>query len=224
MLLVIEKVLTPTQINVIQKLLASSEFVDGKLSAGSEAKRVKKNQEVKGDDSNLELLNTTLMNALLSNPDYQASVFPTKVATPFYARYQKDMEYGYHVDDPVMGPMGGRYRTDIATTVFLSDADEYEGGELEIQLAQGTQTIKCDAGGAVVYPADSLHRVRPVTKGERVVAVTWAQSMVRDAARRRILYDLSSARDSLLKTDAESDVTHNVSASYVNLLRMWADV
>lgn len=224
MYLIIQNVLGARQLEQIRSLLKQAEFVDGKLSAGLEAKRVKNNQEVKSSDSSLDRLNHLVMNSLLQHPEYQAAVFPYRVATPFYARYTKGMGYGNHVDDPVMGPMTGRYRTDVATTVFLNQPEEYEGGELRINTPFGEKIVKLPAGDAVVYPSSSWHSVQKVTQGERLVAVTWTQSMVRDPAKRELLYELGTARDQLLKTQPEADETGKVSTAYVNLLRMWSEV
>jgi len=224
MYLIIQNVLGARQLEQIRSLLKQAEFVDGKLSAGLEAKRVKNNQEVKSSDSSLDRLNHLVMNSLLQHPEYQAAVFPYRVATPFYARYTKGMGYGNHVDDPVMGPMTGRYRTDVATTVFLNQPGEYEGGELRINTPFGEKIVKLPAGDAVVYPSSSWHSVQKVTQGERLVAVTWTQSMVRDPAKRELLYELGTARDQLLKTQPDADETGKVSTAYVNLLRMWSEV
>ncbi len=224
MYLVIENVLGSRQLEQIRALLQQAEFVDGKLSAGMEAKRVKNNLEVKSNDATIERLNFLVMNSLLQHPEYQAAVFPYRVATPFYARYTKGMGYGDHVDDPVMGPMTGRYRSDVSTTVFLNQPEEYEGGELRINTPFGEKTVKLPAGDAVVYPSSSWHRVEQVTDGERLVAVTWTQSMVRDPARRELLYELGKARDKLLQMQPEAEETGKVSTAYVNLLRMWSEI
>lgn len=224
MYLVLENILNQQQLEQIASLLANAEFVDGKLSAGVQAQRVKKNEEVKTDDRAVDRLNQLVMNSLLQHPQYQSAVLPYRVAIPFYARYTSGMGYGDHVDDPVMGPMSGRYRSDVSTTVFLNQPDEYQGGELCINTPFGEKSVKLAAGDAVVYPSSSWHRVEEVTGGMRLVAVTWAQSMVRDPARRELLFELGSARDSLIATQPDSEETAKVSTSYVNLLRMWSDI
>ncbi|MEE9310158.1 MAG: Fe2+-dependent dioxygenase [Cocleimonas sp.] len=224
MLLVIKNVLQPNQLKVIQKLLENAEFSDGKLSAGKEATKVKNNTELSQQSPIHDQLNQMVMASLVQHPEYQASVFPLKVATAFYARYTKGMEYGFHVDDPVMGPMQGRYRSDVSTTVFLNDKEDYEGGEIIIKTAFGEQQIKLDAGDAIVYPSSSLHRVNKITKGERLVAVTWAQSMVKDAEKRAMLYELGQAREVLLANNSEAEETSHVSNVYANLLRRWSEL
>ncbi|MDA8363186.1 MAG: Fe2+-dependent dioxygenase, partial [Gammaproteobacteria bacterium] len=129
-----------------------------------------------------------------------------------------------HVDDPVMGGDGALYRSDIAITLFLNDPQQYDGGELEIRTAFGSQSVKLPAGDAVMYPASSLHRVTPVTRGERLVAVTWAQSLVRDPAKRELLYELNQAREALLAAAPDAPETTRVNTAYVNLVRMWGEI
>jgi len=223
MLLQIPKVLSKDKLTVIQAILAKSQFIDGKLSAGMAAERVKNNEEIAGDAREIQQLNNLVMGSLVQHPVYQSATLPIKIASPFYARYRPGMTYGDHVDDPVMGPPQGRYRSDVSTTVFLNEPDSYEGGELVIRTSFGDQQIKLPAGYAVVYPSSSLHHVAEVTQGERLVAVTWAQSMVRDAARRELLYELNQARENLLKQRPEEDETKRVDVAYVNLIRMWAE-
>jgi PKHD-type hydroxylase len=204
-------------------LLSRASFVDGKLSAGAAAERVKHNQELPGHASELGALNDIVMGNLTRHPTYLKGVLPRRVATPFYARYVPGMSYGEHIDDPIMGS-GERYRSDVSITVFLSDAEDYEGGELVIATSLGQQSVKLPAGHAVLYPSSTRHRVAEVTRGERLVAVTWAQSMVRDPARREILFELGQARDRLLRKRPDAAETAKVDLAYVNLIRMWADV
>lgn len=225
MLLVIPDVLSQTKLNEIQSILEQATFVDGRLSAGGHAARVKHNQELPPQADQLPRLNQLVMNTLVQHPQFQQAALPHRIASPFYARYTQGMTYGDHIDDPVMGPAPGqRYRSDISCTVFLNQPGDYVGGELVIRTTFGAQTIKLPAGHAVIYPSSSLHQVSEVTQGERLVAVTWIQSMVRDAARRELLYELSQARDSLMQSQPDAQVTNQVDHSYVNLIRMWSDI
>ncbi len=224
MLLTIPSVLTPEEIQVAQDLLAKGRFVDGKLSAGQEAVRVKNNTELQAQDALMTPLNNLVMGKLVRHPVYQNAALPAGIAAPFYARYTEGMRYGNHVDDPVMGPANQRYRSDISITVFLNAPQDYDGGELVIVSNFGEQSVKLNAGDAVMYPSSSTHRVNEVTRGERLVAVTWCQSMVRDAAQRELLYNLSLARDALIASDATGDTTQRVSNAYTNLVRMWAEL
>jgi PKHD-type hydroxylase len=222
MLVVIPDVLDKEQIRDVRAFLDKATFVDGKLSAGQAARRVKNNQELDPETARLEQLNNAVMGTLLQHPVYQAAALPSRVATPYYARYTQGMRYGDHVDDPVMGPPGGQYRSDVSTTLFLTEPDEYTGGELVIGTEFGDQRIKPAAGSAVVYPSSSLHRIDEVTDGVRLVVVTWAQSLVREPDRRALLYKLYQARETLMQTRPGCEETTQVDHCYVNLMRMWA--
>ena len=224
MLVTIPEVLNNEDISAIQDLMASANFREGTTSAGNEAKRVKNNHEMFISEAETQRLNNLVMGKLIKNPKYIATAFSAKIAAPYYAKYTDGMSYGNHVDDPIMGPPNQRYRSDIAITIFLNEPDAYQGGELIINTAFGEQKIKLKAGDAVLYPSSSTHRVAEVTSGERLVAVTWLQSTVRDPAKREILYKLSQARETLMKTSAGSQELEQLSNGYVNLLRMWTDI
>lgn len=225
MLLVIPDVISHNKLNEIQTMLAQAAFVDGRLSAGGHAGRVKHNQELPPQAEQLQRLNTLVMNTLVQHPRFQQAALPHRIASPFYARYTEGMTYGDHIDDPVMGPgPTQRYRSDISCTVFLNAPEAYDGGELIIKTTFGSQSIKLPAGHVVIYPSSSLHQVSPVTRGARLVAVTWIQSLVRDPARRELLYELSQARDSLMQSQPDATVTSQVDHSYVNLVRMWTEI
>jgi PKHD-type hydroxylase len=223
-LLKIPAVLDRDEIRIVRQLLDSAPFVDGRLSAGDVAKRVKKNLEVDRRTHELEQLNNLVMGKLVQHPVYRSGALPLRVAAPYYARYKPGMKYGDHVDDPIMGADGTMYRSDISITVFLGEPDDYEGGELVINTTFGEQKIKLPAGDAVMYPSSSLHRVAEVTRGERLVAVTWLQSLVRDPARRELLHELNSVREHLLAQEPESENAKLVNKTYVNLVRMWGDI
>lgn len=223
MLLRINGLIPSDKLAIVRGILDRSDFIDGRLSAGKEAVAVKSNEELPQDHPDMARLNNIVMGHLVNHPVYQYGVLPHRIAAPFYARYQPGKQYGTHVDDPVMG-VGDRYRTDVSITVFLSDPDEYDGGELTITTQYGEVREKLPAGDAVMYPSGSLHHVAEVTSGTRLVAVTWAQSMIRDPARRELLYNLSQARDELIHTRPDDDATAKVSASYINLVRMWAEL
>ncbi len=224
MLTVIPKVLGKKQLEQVRALLANGHFVDGRLSAGTRAKRVKNNEELHTSAGQMERLNSLVMGALVQNPVYQAAAMPYRVATPYYARYTKGMSYGDHVDDPVMGPPGGQYRSDVSTTVFLNEPDQYAGGELIIRTSFGEQSLKLPAGDAVTYPSSSLHHITEVTSGERLVAVTWTQSMLRDPQQRELAFQLYQAREALLQRQPDAPETTQVDHVYVNLVRMWSEL
>jgi len=224
MLLRIPSVLTSDQLDTVRLLLADARFVDGKLSAGMAARRVKHNEELDKDAKQMDILNNLVMTSLVQHPVYRAGALPLRVAAPYYARYTPGMSYGDHLDDPIMGADGALYRSDVAITIFLNEPERYDGGELVIRTAFGENKVKLAAGDAVMYPSSSLHRVNEVTRGERLVAVTWLQSLVRDPAKRELLYTLNQAREKLLKTAPEAEETAQVNTAYMNLVRLWGDI
>jgi PKHD-type hydroxylase len=223
MLLHIPGVLDRHQVNTVVHTLSRAKFVDGRLSAGAAAERVKHNEELDRAAEQRDYLAQLVMRGLYASEGFRSGVLPHRVSTPIFARYTAGMSYGDHIDDPIMGA-GQRYRSDVSFTVFFSDPDGYEGGELVIRTSFGERKVKFAAGDAVAYPSSSLHRVAEVRDGERLVAVGWAQSLVRDAAQRELLYELSLARERLLRASPEAEETAWVDHAYVNLVRMWAEV
>ena len=224
MLVTIPNVLDQQRLDFVTQALENAKFIDGKLSAGMAAQRVKNNEELSADDKQMQQLNNIVMGSLVQHDEFKAAAIPLRVAAPYYARYNKGMTYGNHVDDPIMGNAGQQYRSDVSTTVFLNEPDDYDGGELVIRTTYGDKKVKLAAGSAVVYPSGSLHHVAEVTKGTRLVAVTWTQSMVRDPDKRELLYNLNKARESLLKNRPDEDETKKVDVAYINLFRMWAEL
>lgn len=223
MLTIIEAVLNSKQLDVAHRIIDSGKFVDGRSSAGKAAVRVKHNEELSLDEQQFRDLNNLVMGSLVRHPVYRSAAMPLKVAAPYYARYTPGMAYGLHVDDPVMG-QGEIYRSDVSATIFLNPPEAYDGGELMIQTPFGEQRVKLAAGDAVIYPSSSLHRVAEVTRGERLVAVTWIQSMVRDPDKRALLHELNQARETLLDERPDAAETDQVNHSYINLVRMWSEL
>lgn len=224
MLLTIPGLLNQAQLEKIHEVLADATFVDGKLTAGFAAARVKDNLEMQQDPERMKLLIRIIMSSLGHNETFRFGALPHRVADPIFARYEPGMTYGDHVDDPIMGSSGPRFRTDASMTVFLNQPDAYYGGELVIRTSFGEKRLKLAAGDAVLYPSSSLHQVAPVSRGERLVALTWVQSYVRDPAQRELLYELNLAREKMLKEVPTAETTAYVDRSYANLLRMWADL
>lgn len=224
MLVILTRVLDTVVLERVHSLLAALPFVDGRSSAGGDARRVKHNEEADPADQRVQELNRLVLLPMYRHRLFQAAAMPRRLSGAFFARYQAGMHYGPHVDDPVMGPEGGRYRSDVSMTVFLNPAADYQGGELVVETEYGEQQVKLDAGDAVVYPSSSLHRVAAVTRGERMVAVAWAESMVREPERRRLLYDLHQVEDALRAADPDADVTRRTGRVRANLMRMWAEV
>lgn len=224
MLVEIDGLLQSAQLRKIDEILSQASFVDGKLTAGKAAQRVKRNEELRGEPQQMELLMRILTSAMAHNAIFRSAVLPYRMADPIFARYQPGMTYGDHVDDPLMGHSGQRFRSDVSMTIFLREPETYAGGELVVRTTFGEKRVKLKAGSAVIYPSSSLHHVAEVTGGERLVALAWIQSYVRDPAQRELLFELDQAREHLLETAPDEETTGWVDKSYANLLRMWGEV
>ncbi len=222
MLIEIAHVLAPHDLEAVRGQLAQARFADGRDSAGSLARAVKANAEAVPGQPCLEPAAQLLMGNLTRHPRFRNAALPRHLASPGFARYRRGDGYGPHTDDPLMGGTNP-YRADIAVTVFLSDPADYQGGELVVQTEFGEHPVKLAAGHAVVYPASSTHRVETVTGGERLVALTWVQSLVREPQRRAILFELAAVRDRLLRARDVDGEGRRLDAVYANLVRMWAE-
>ena len=222
----ISRLLSTADLSEMNELLEQAHFVDGRLSAGTQAKRNKRNREVSNDDASLKKLNEIIMPKLINHPDYQAIALPCKIAEPYYAIYRAGDYYGDHTDNPVMGYPPHIYRSDIAMTIFLNNPDEYEGGELLIGTLDGDrmQHVKYPAGDAVLYPATTTHRVEPVKSGCRRVAVTWIQSLIPSPQHRELLYRLRKVQDRIREEAPDSSETKELDWLYTNLFRMWTQL
>lgn len=218
----IPDVLTPDELTALTTTLEAAEFVDGKLTAGWHAKTVKDNQQLSSQAPTAQQLKTTLQDALHRNPLFQAAVRPRRIHSILFSRYQVGMAYGRHTDNALMGGQNF-WRSDVSFTVFLNSPDEYEGGELVMEGADDEQGYKLPAGAAICYPSTTLHRVAPVTRGTRLVAVGWVQSLVRAAEQRELLFDLDTVRRSLFAQQGKTDEFDLLSKSIANLLRQWAE-
>lgn len=223
MLVTIPDLLDAQQLDAVCAELRRGDFVDGKLTAGERAAVNKRNLELAPSAASFEALNNVVMTRLVQHPIYLRAALPAKICAPIYARYTAGMEYGRHIDDPVMGPPSARYRADIAITVFLSPSEAYEGGELVIETPTGAREVKLPAGHAMLYPANSYHAVKPVVSGERLVALSWVQSLVRRADQREILVELDLAREAL-QQENDAEVLQRIDLCYANLFRMWAEI
>ncbi len=223
MLLEIPGILNQAQLDKVHQVLEKAEFQDGRLTAGWYAARVKRNLEMKQDPQHMQTLVRIVMSALGHHNTFKSAALPFRIADPIFARYQPDMTYGDHVDDPIMGS-GQRFRTDVSMTIFLHPPETYDGGELVVRTSFGKRKVKLNAGDAVIYPSSSLHHVAPVTRGERLVCLAWIQSYVKDAHQRELLYELNLAREKLMKEQADSEITGYVDKSYANLVRMWSEL
>ena len=219
MLIMIANVLDAENVQWLRDNLAEVRYVDGRQTAGREARLVKRNDQVDRADPLLARMQDLVTDRLLDHQLFRMAARPHLVRPPLFSRYEPGMAYGSHVDDAIMGGM----RTDLSVTVFLSDPEDYDGGELVIESAAGEQDVKLAAGDAVVYPTTFLHRVAPVTKGERLAAVTWVRSLVRDAAKREMLFDLETARHALFERLGKTPELDLLAKTQSNLLRRWAE-
>lgn len=223
MIICIENVIQTADLELILNKLKKAEFIDGKLTAGWYAKEVKNNLQLSSNSDIILELQEIINQALEQEALFQSAIKPKKIRPILFSRYQPGMYYDYHIDNVIMGEED-RMRSDVSLTLFLSDPNSYEGGELVIDHSLGEQSFKLDAGSMIVYPSTTLHRVDPVTSGERFVAVTWVQSLVRDAGDREILFDLDTTRKSIYQKYGKTTEFDLLSKSHANLLRKWADI
>jgi PKHD-type hydroxylase len=219
MQIVIADVLPAQEVKLVRTKLAAAEFVNGRATAGWSARIVKENLQVKSDDRSLETVRKLVAERILANDVFRLAVRPKTLSPLLFSRYEPGMRYGSHVDDALMYEM----RTDVSFTLFLNDPASYDGGELVIESAAGEDGVKLAAGSLVAYPSTTLHHVAEVTRGERLAAVGWARSYVRDAARRELLFDLDTARRQLFEREGKTPEFDLLSKSCSNLFRMWAE-
>jgi len=215
-------VLDATRLAAVREHLAGARFADGAGTAGWHARGVKHNDQAVGADPATRAAAALVGEALRAQPVFAAGVLPLRMLPALFSRYGSGQGYGAHIDDALMGD-DPPLRTDVAVTLFLSAPEDYAGGELVLESTAGEQAFKLAAGDAVAYPATSLHRVAPVTAGVRLAAVTWAQSLVRDAARREVLLDLDTARRDVFAGEGKGATFDRLAKSYANLLRMWTE-
>lgn len=221
MILCLSQILNPEQRAGIDALLDGAEFLDGKETAGWHARLVKANRQAAPRQPAVREAAALVEAALRAHAVFRSAVLPRRLAPLLFARYGESEAYGAHVDDALMG--SDALRSDVAVTVFLAEPASYGGGELVIEDSAGEQAFKLGAGDAIAYPATSLHRVAPVTSGERRVAVTWVQSLVRDAGKREILFDLDTARRQIFEREGKGATFDLLAKSHANLLRRWAE-
>lgn len=226
MLLTLADLLSPQQLQATRQLLRNARWDDGKDSAGTQARQAKNNQQLPPDSQAGQRIAAMVLAALERNALFLTATLPKRVFPPRVNRYGGEHNhYGAHVDSAVrqLADRHERLRTDISCTVFLSQPDEYDGGELCIDDTFGQQCVKLPAGHAVIYPGTSVHQVRPVTRGYRMACFFWVESLVRSDEQRRLLYDMDMALLRLRQQHGESPETVALTGSYHNLLRMWSD-
>ena len=227
MLITIPDLLTKEEVAYIRQVLEGTQWIDGRMTAGDQAGKVKNNLQVPVDSPEAREMGNIVLRALGRNATYSSAALPLHVLPPMFNRYDEGMTFGAHVDGSirVVPGTGQRIRTDVSTTIFLTPPEDYDGGELVVHDTYGEHKVKLPAGHAVVYPATSLHSVTPVTRGSRWGSFFWAQSMVRDDWRRHMLYDLdmSIIRVRSVIDDNDPAVT-GLTAHYHNLIRQWTEV
>ncbi|OON61958.1 Fe2+-dependent dioxygenase [Massilia sp. KIM] len=225
MLLHIPKVLTQEEVGIMRERLARSGWTDGRATVGAQGAQVKRNRQLPENAPEARELAAMVQAALARNPLFFAAALPVRSMPPLFNRYGVGEHYGDHVDGAVRVLPGGAgmLRTDVSSTLFLSSPEDYDGGELVVQDTYGEHEVKLDAGDLILYPSTSVHRVEPVTRGERICSFFWTQSMVRDDARRAMLFELDRTIESLRSRVGDCPETVALTAHYHNLLRQWAE-
>lgn len=217
--------MTKDQVALIRKRLDGAQWVDGRVTAGEQSARVKRNLQLPQDSRDAREIGEMILDALSLSPLFISAALPLKVFPPLFNRYEGGGNFGNHVDNAIRHIPGTphRIRTDLSATLFFSEPEEYDGGELIIEDSFGSHAVKLPAGEMVLYPSSSLHRVTPVTRGARVASFFWLQSMVREDDRRRILFELDQSIQKLGTDVPDHPSVVELTHVYHNLLRTWAD-
>jgi len=226
MLLQIPNLVAKEQVRDARAVLDAAEWVDGRVTAGHQSARAKDNEQIPENHPAARQVGEVIVAALARSPLFRSAALPLHVFPPLFNRYSGGQSFGSHVDNAVRQVSGTAHqlRTDLSATLFLSEPDEYDGGELVIEDTFGVQSVKLDAGNMILYPASSLHHVRPVTRGARVSSFFWIQSMVRDDGERTLLFDLDLAIQRLGNDHPDHPAMLQLTAVYHNLLRRCVDV
>lgn len=225
MLLRVPQVLNADELKQMQSLMAAAEWVDGKVTAGTQSAQVKRNIQLPESSPEAEAARQIVVTALSRNALFFSAALPKKIYPPLFNQYRDGMDFGAHIDNAVRthALTGLHVRTDISCTLFLADPDSYDGGELVVEDTYGQQMVKLPAGDMVLYPGTSLHHVRPVTSGARLASFFWLQSMIRDDAQRTLLFDMDAAIVTLRQQVGDNAAVIRLTGNYHNLIRMWAD-
>ncbi len=229
MLVCVPDVLSKAEVADFRRIMDAADWEDGRSTAGAQSALVKKNQQLPPDSEVARKLGQRVLSALTASPLFISAAIPLHIFPPLFNRYASadGHHFGIHVDNAVRGDRltGLRIRTDLSVTLFLSEPEDYDGGELIIEDLYGSHEIKLPAGHLVVYPASSLHMVTPVTRGTRVASFFWLQSMVRDAHARSLIFDLDTAIQALVgRLGRDDPETVKLTGIYHNLIRYWAEV
>ncbi|MEY4506992.1 MAG: hypothetical protein RL297_1570 [Pseudomonadota bacterium] len=227
MIVILKDLLQPSELHHLQSALGpKAPWTDGARSAGTQALSQKNNQQLSQESETATDLRQRILKALDQEPVFFSAALPKKIFNPLFNRYSgQSNRYGAHIDGAVLRSKHPSQwvRSDISCTVFLSEPQSYDGGELTVHDTFGVQRIKLPAGSAVLYPSSSLHEVTPVTRGERIASFFWIESMVRSDEHRRLLFDLDMSLLRLRQAHGESDETRALTGTYHNLLRLWGD-
>ncbi|HMF53612.1 MAG TPA: Fe2+-dependent dioxygenase [Edaphobacter sp.] len=226
MLIMIPDVLTQEQVRQVRAKLDAADWVDGKVTAGYQAQKVKENHQLpEGHPLSIEL-GEVVLGGLARSPLFMSAALPLRVFPPMFNRYTGGGRFGTHVDTAIrqLVTTGQRIRTDVSATLFLTAPEEYDGGELIVEDTYGNQSVKLPAGHMVLYPATSLHRVEPVTRGARVSSFFWIQSMIRSDGDRSMLFELDQTIQRLAVELPGSPTGVKLTGVYHNLLRRWAEM
>ena len=223
MLLHIPGVLTVAQAAELRRTLEAADWTDGRETVGPQGAKVKRNRQLPDASPLRRELGAQVQAAVARQPLFHAATLPARQLPPRFNRYQDGDEYGFHIDGAVMGLAEGQLRSDISCTLFLSEPDTYDGGELIVSDTYGEHEVKLPAGDLIVYPSSSLHRVQAVTRGTRLAAFFWVQSLVRDDQRRRLLFELDASIQTLARDGADPAAVLQLTGVYHNLLRQWAE-
>jgi PKHD-type hydroxylase len=225
MLLQIPSVLTEAQVAECRCRLDAAEWIDGRATAGHQSAQAKNNMQLPEDHPTAKQLGDIVLSALANNPLFISAALPLKIFPPLFNRYQGGQSFGNHVDNAIRQVRGTphRIRTDLSVTLFLAAPEEYDGGELSIEDTYGVQQVKLPAGHMVLYPASSLHQVRPVTRGARIASFFWIESMIRDDGERTVLFDLDTAIQRIARDAPGHPGIVQLTSVYHNLLRRWAN-
>ena len=224
MLVHIPQVLSADQVARCRAIMDQAAWTDGRVTAGFQSAQVKKNLQLPEDAPEAHELGGMVLLALKRSPLFLSAALPQTVFPPLFNRYDAGMTFGAHIDNAIRQSLDGqRIRTDISATLFLSRPDEYDGGELTVEDTYGSHAVKLAAGDLVIYPADSLHNVTPITRGSRVASFFWIQSLIRDRTRRALLFDLDTSIRHLSRDVPGHEALVSLTGTYHNLLRQWAE-
>lgn len=226
MLVHIEKVLSKEQVALIREKMTHAQWIDGRVTVGEQGAKVKQNRQLSVEGELAKEFGELILQSLYRNPLFMTAALPLRIVPPLFNAYSGGEHYGFHVDGSIRHVAGNTQplRTDVSCTLFLSEPDEYDGGELIVQDTYGAHEVKLPAGDLILYPSTSLHQVAPVTRGERIASFFWIQSMIRDDWQRTLLFELDGNIQALRQAVGDTDEIVSLTGHYHNLLRQWAQV